>query len=252
MTRRLAATLALLLASAPGGAAAAAGSGTAAGETVPFVGCASDGQTGPNPAPTAGMVPSPVSAAAAQQLAYYASYDLGILAPRGWNCFSVSGSSGSTLVVTPERLAYEDIAARGEGRPGAGVVISVSFGGTSGRFGVADAIARVFPTQRAFAERVVSQGLMDELPTGPYPDDWLRWRNSMEVEYLTPAGAMGLGTVGTLAPSREPVRGLLFLTSSDEMDLVKVSVRLPSAQSYFTDEILETARRTRGASGAAR
>ena len=53
---------------------ASAGAAAAAPARVPFVGCASDGQMGPPPAPRYGTVPS-VPPAVGAQLAYYAMRD---------------------------------------------------------------------------------------------------------------------------------------------------------------------------------
>ena len=47
--------------------------------------------------------------AAAAQLAYYASRDLGVLAPRGWHCLGLEGSNGSVLIVTPEPHGAADL-----------------------------------------------------------------------------------------------------------------------------------------------
>jgi hypothetical protein len=53
-------------------------------DSVPFVGCAADGQMGPVAAPAlqTGMLSVPESEAN-RFLAYYASTNLGVLAPRG-------------------------------------------------------------------------------------------------------------------------------------------------------------------------
>jgi hypothetical protein len=41
----------------------------------------------------------------ARRLAYYESgVSRGVLAPRGWFCFGVYGSSGSAFLVTPEPI----------------------------------------------------------------------------------------------------------------------------------------------------
>src|SRR5579863_4748134 len=69
--------------------------------TVPFVGCASDGQTGPRPAPAGAPKNINVDPALAPRLAWFASQDVSVLAPRGWSCFERYGSSGALLVVAP-------------------------------------------------------------------------------------------------------------------------------------------------------
>ena len=70
---------------------------------VPFVGCKSDGQLGPEDAPTGKSVRVPIATEVAQHLAYYKSKrSLPVLAPRGWHCFGTYGSSGTTLYVSPQ------------------------------------------------------------------------------------------------------------------------------------------------------
>ncbi len=70
---------------------------------VPFIGCRSDGQAGPLAAPKGKNAVVDVSGKEARELAFYtAGLDLGVLAPRGWHCFGVYGSSGEALYVTPD------------------------------------------------------------------------------------------------------------------------------------------------------
>ena len=46
-----------------------------------------------------------ISPAAALRLAYYkAQYGPGVLAPRGWHCFSTYGSDGANLFVSPDAI----------------------------------------------------------------------------------------------------------------------------------------------------
>jgi hypothetical protein len=72
---------------------------------IPFVGCKSDGQTGPFEAPKGESRVVAINAEAANRFAYYKSAQtLGVLAPRGWYCFGTYGSSGSTLYVSPEPI----------------------------------------------------------------------------------------------------------------------------------------------------
>ena len=74
----------------------------AAAQTVPFVGCPSDGQQGPVAAPKGQAKAVAIDPAAAKGLAWYqAKYSAGALAPRGWKCFSFYGSSGVTLTIAP-------------------------------------------------------------------------------------------------------------------------------------------------------
>ena len=227
-----------LLALAWGGAAAAP-------VRVPFVGCPSDGQQGPQRAPNSGPVP-PVPASAAAQLAYYASGELGVLAPRNWHCLALEGSNGSFLIVTPQPHSASELLASASLLRGPAVQISLSLGGTSGRFEVANVIARAFPAQMAFARRVAAEGIGDPLPTGPYPSDRMVRLRPDVVGYTTPARREGLGIVSRLAADDRPIDGLAILDTSGDFALVKLDVRLPVAQAGLATPILNAALPRRG------
>jgi hypothetical protein len=84
---------------------------------VPFVGCPSDGQLGPKPAPRDGDVAVRLKTVEAKMLAYFKSEVCGgVLAPRGWHGFGGDGTSGSSLKVAPHALeTFEDLHAEEKG-----------------------------------------------------------------------------------------------------------------------------------------
>ena len=129
--------------------------------SIPFVGCKSDGQVGPQDAPTGKPKIITISPQLAQRVAYYkASNGSGVLAPRGWYCFGTYGSDGSNLYVTPIRLNSADLFSNSwKGVSSYGIQLSESNGDTSGRFEVAQIIARVFPAHLAFVRRVIAEGV---------------------------------------------------------------------------------------------
>ena len=128
-----------------------------AGTAVPFVGCASDGQTGPQEAPSGTSRSVTTSPEAAHQLAYYTSEEgFGVLAPRGWYCFGTYGSGGVALFVSPQPIDTANLfSADRSGFLGPAIEVSHRFGDTSGRFDVAEVIARVFPDYKAFVSEVM-------------------------------------------------------------------------------------------------
>jgi len=217
----------------------------AAAMRVPFVGCRSDGQVGPRRAPKARNTPV-LPSDVAKQLAYYAASDgPGVLAPRSWYCFGVYGSNGSGLVVTPKKLIPAAFFKQPQFRTkDYGVELAYDYGGTSGRWAVAEAIARYFPRHRDFIQHNF-QGLeIGPLPSGPYPDDRFTQRTDKLVQYITPPMTKGAGTTWVLAPSAQPVQGLAMLVNeSDGPDLYRVNVRLPHAYSSLATVILASARR---------
>lgn len=197
---------------------------------VPFVGCASDGQAGPQAAPTGPGKAVAISAAAVRRLAWYkAQYGPGVLAPRGWHCFSIYGSNGSNLFVSPDAIDSKTLLSiNWKGFAGQVVEISVSSGGTSGRFEVAKVIARVFPAYKQFAQNVIAEGLepAGDFPSGPYPNDKLTDRGKNIVEFETPANTQGLGTDSRLLPNAGLIDGVAMITGTDT-DLIQLSARVP-------------------------
>ncbi len=196
---------------------------------VPFVGCPSDGQAGPLKAPAGQSKPVTLPAGVAQRLAYYkAEYSAGVLAPRGWHCFSTYGSNGADLFVSPDAIDSKALfSADWKGFSGQAIQISVSSGGTSGRFEVAQIIARVFPEYKAFAEGVIVEGIepASSFPFGPYPKDKLTYRSKSVVEFETPANTQGLGTRSRLQVNASPIDGVAILSGADT-DLILLSARV--------------------------
>jgi len=235
----LVASLALFVASA-GGPAVFAQSAPAAKPapsvvvTVPFVGCASDGQAGPQAAPTGQSLAVAIPAAMARRLAYYQSeYGPGALAPRGWHCFAVYGSNGSSLFVSPDAIDSTTVMSMDwKGFAGNAVQISDMSGGTSGRFEVAKVIARVFPAYKTFAQNVIAEGIepASDFPFGPYPSDKLTYRGKNIVEFVTPANTQGLGTDSRLQANASPISGVAIIAGTDT-DLVQLSARVPANDS---------------------
>jgi hypothetical protein len=199
------------------------------GPIVPFVGCDSNGQVGPVKAPSGkGKVVS-VPAEAAKRLAYYKSEQgFGVLAPRGWHCFGVYGSNGYALYVSPEPVTANNVlSSTWSGLTGLAIELAGEVGDTSGRFGVARVIARVFPDHKSFVERVIAEGIepASSFPPGPYPEDKLTYRNKQVVEYQTPANTEGLGTNSRLKKNANPINGVAILIG-DAPDLILLAVRL--------------------------
>lgn len=209
--------------------------------TVPFIGCKSDGQLGPQAAPNGKSKSISITPQLASQLAFYeAENGPGVLAPRGWNCFGVYGSNGSSLYVTPQQINSQIVFAdTWSGFAGPAIQLSVSIGDTSGRFEVAQIIARVFPAHKSFVQSVIAEGLepASTFPFGPYPTDKLTYKNKEVVEYVTPANQEGLGTRSHLIKNADPIDGVAIL-SGEELNLVQLAVRLPPALSNLLPAII--------------
>jgi hypothetical protein len=209
---------------------------------VPFVGCDSDGQVGPLKAPNAKAKKLALAAELADRLAYYrAQNGFGVLAPRGWYCFSTSGSSGSNLYISSEPIDRKALfSANWRGFSGAAIQVSVLAGDTSGRFEVAKTIARVFPDHKEFVQDVIAEGIepASSFPAGPYPADKITHRSENLVEFETPPNTKGLGTDSMLRANSIPIQGVAIL-SGDELSLVQASVRLSPTDQVLIRTILK-------------
>lgn len=198
---------------------------------VPFIGCKSDGQIGPLDAPAGKNKIVSITPELAQKLAYYqAEQGGGVLAPRGWYCFGTYGSAGANLFVAPEPLDAKIFFSNTQvGFSGSAIQLSTIDGGTSGRFGVADIIARVFPAHKAFIRSVREEGFdLGPLVFHPYPHDKLVYKSKEIVEYQTAPNAEGLGTDSYLQKSGSPIRGVALLVGiPSEPSVWHLSTRLP-------------------------
>jgi len=232
----------VVLALQPLSIAQAAPSAATQKSSVPFVGCPSDGQVGPRKAPQGKNRMVAVSPKVAQRLAYYkAEEGFGVLAPRGWHCFSAYGSNGDSLFVSPEPIDSKIFSSDGwNGFTGPAIQISVAIGDTSGRFEVAAMIARVFPAHLDHLQEIIAEGIApaSAFPTGPYPNDKLTYRSKEIVEFETPANTDGLGTASRLRKSALPIKGVTILVG-EEMSMVHLSVRLSPEMSDLTQAIIQ-------------
>ena len=210
--------------------------------SVPFIGCKSDGQAGPLEVPKGTSTSVPIGLSAAQKLAYYSAFGQGsgVLAPRGWYCFGIYGSGGSSLSVSPQPIdSANRFSPNWTGFAGPGIEVSNRDGGTSGRFEVAEIIARVFPAYRSFATSLEqSDPAGGPVTFGPYPTDVLTYKGKKVVEYETPPLSEGLGTYhSSLKKNERPINGVAMLVGQPP-SLSLLSVRLPPQWEVLTSVII--------------
>ncbi len=220
------------------GCASVYGQSTAEGATrpvkmvsIPFVGCPSFGQVEVLEAPKGTSEPVPITEQDGPALAYYKSADgISVLAPRGWYCQGVSGSGGAALFLGPRPIIHSS--AGWEGLSGAAMEVNDISGENSGRYEIAELIARVFPGYRWFARRVWD--FDSPLPSGPYPKDTFTYRGNAVVEYRTPPQTDGLGNFHSwLGKNDLPIAGAAILLIDSPYPvghiphLVLLSVRFP-------------------------
>lgn len=212
---------------------------------VPTVGCPQDGQIGPQDAPSLPKtVPVAVPSGMVSRLAYYSASNVsgeGVLGPKGWDCFGTYGSSGSQLVVVPQRMGDNILDRFQRLKNGPAIIRSVSIGDTSGRFTVAHIAARLFPTARKFVEAVEEEGIdsRESYKFVPWPEDHIKYLTEFVVSFTTLRGRSGAGTESGLIPNSDPISGLIMANGiGDNIDhsgdanspyLLMLTVRLPES-----------------------
>lgn len=209
---------------------------SAQGVKVPFVGCRSDGQTGALPPPRDNGRAPKVPPQFAAHLAWYASNNTGgVLAPKGWHCFELYGSNGSVLMISPNGFGKDPFAAK---LSGPAIQLSISLGDTSGRFEAARIAARLFPARKSFVDSVIGEGIepRGNFVFGAFPHDHIQRLNRDYVEFETPAGMDGMGTMTRLRKSGDPIRGLVWMDGNDNATLL--AVRLAHGQTALADYII--------------
>ncbi len=210
-------------------------------QRVEFVGCRSDGQVGLIDPPRGESEVVSITAEVAQKLAFYQAKDgFGVLGPRGWHCFSIYGSDGSSLFVSPNPIKNSELfSTDGKGFTGDVIQASVSYGDTSGRFEVARIVARMFPVYRRWVQSVIAERTDPEVPYvfGPFASDTLYALSTNFVAFETPANTQGFGTESRLVPNAQPIRGVARLYGRGPT-LLQVSVRLQENQSELIGPIL--------------
>ena len=211
----------------------------AAEVSVPVVGCRTSVQ-GEDEGPPDKIGPLPkLPEREASALSYYVSSYFTVLAPRGWHCAGLSGSSAFMLFVAAD--AADVNAPPSDGIKGPALQITKSFSGTSGRFDVAQISARLFPQNRKFVQSVIDEGMQpaSNFPTEPYPGDKIVRRTSDIVEFTTPAGQEGMGTHSWLAKGDLPIHGTAILDMNDEGNIITAEIRLPVDQEKLAEAILK-------------
>jgi len=189
-----------------------------------------------------------ISAKDAQALAYYRSADgIGLLAPRGWYCEGASGSGGSALYLSPKPIHYR--LPGWQGLEGPAIEVDHITSENSGRYQIAEIMARVFPAYRALAIRVL-EGIDLPIPSGPYPKDTLGYRSKTIVEYKTAAQTEGLGNFdSSLKKNDTPIVGAAILIVEpanligNPPNLVLLSVRFPPDLTRLTPVIVRFVKR---------
>lgn len=228
-----------------------------ASELLPFVGCPGEDMAGPKDASSGNPVTTPLDAKTARGLSFYAyAGNSHFLAPRGWHCYSTSGTSTINLV-TPDQKGPAP--ARDHGREavkGPAVLFFSSDASGSREMLYARYAARFFPT---LAQDFVHNEIAYEAKEfgGPkskyvfpkFPSDRIVYKSKFMLEYMTPAGRDGLGTSSDylrFSRSELPIYGVLALVGDESKDsaIIFVAIRLPPKMNYLRSAIIQDAERT--------
>jgi len=215
-------------------------------ETVPVVGCRSDGQSGPLDPPTQPYVGPDVPMPAAAGLAYYVSASLGVLAPRGWQCLGEYGSGGSELIVTPDNPGSA-IEAVVRAAAGPSVFLQFVLADNPGRFVIARIAARLFPSAHDFVERIIAEGIEPRrnFSTSLLPGETLRRLSRTMVEFRLPG--LKWPKDGKDVTVFVPTKGVAILLPNEGMNLVQATVKLPSKLDALSPVIIRWVEQKRGA-----
>lgn len=204
---------------------------------VPFVGCPSDGQTGPREVPKGTDQLVQIKASVARRLAFYTSGGgFGVLAPRGWYCFALYGSSTGRLFVAPRVINANDLIPIA----GSAIELDATEGGGSGTALAAEVWARVFPALRPLVQGLIDAGDLsaEAYPFSPYPGDKLIVQAARLVRFQTPPHSEGLGTMGRFKANDDPIDGAAILQGQNP-DLLMLRVRLPHKQRDLAPVIIQ-------------
>jgi hypothetical protein len=205
---------------------------------VPAVGCAGAGHRYTPPRALKPVEMAGLDAKSAQALAYYDfEYGLGVLAPRGWNCFGWIGSSGDTLAVCPE-CAEKVMMDPNWKFPGPAIMVSRTFGWSFGRFAVADIIARFFPARRAFYS-TFQRDYGWKLDITRFATDKPIYVSKSAFEYVSPPGGLGAELLGK---SSRLTSGVVMLIGS-KPDMIQLAVRLPENLLHLAPSITAQTKR---------
>jgi hypothetical protein len=218
--------------------------GQTAAPALPFVGCISYGQAENLEAPKGVSVKRPHGWHDVGNLAYYKSAEIGLVAPKGWNCEGYSDSSGWGMFLSPEPIKGEPRWPNFKGP-------AIDFQHISGENGfghsqIAEAVSRVFPTFRTWAVRSM-EGFDTHLPRGPYPTDRLSYRGSRVVEFETPPQRKGLSNdFSRIVPNDKPTFGVAILIGNPPQHLLVLSIRLPNELQSLLPLIVKDVEEHRG------
>jgi len=142
------------------------------------------------------------------------------------------------LFISPQPIKFL-FGPQWRGIEGASVEVDEVFGGTSGRFDVAQVIARVFPARRAFVEDLME--MFDQPASaykfGLYPKDKLIVQTDRLVQFQTAPHSEGLGTMRRLRANDDPIDGVAILEGQTP-NLLTLRVRLPRELHALTSSII--------------
>lgn len=190
---------------------------------VPFVGCPSDGQLGPQPPSNGTPQTIHISFKLPGPIAYYD----GVFAPVGWHCLVLYGSAGVTTIVSAKPIP-KGIPTGSFDAPV--IELSMYNGETSGRFDVARLAWMLFPDlTRDYVKGVEDEGIVptSDIEVPKYPTDHLTYLNKKLVAFETPTNTRGLGTDGRVKVGQAPITGLVALSDGDDgmgISILRISI----------------------------
>jgi hypothetical protein len=216
---------------------------------VPFVGCPGGDMTSVYPPFQGESVSVDMDPLSAAHLAFYAANPsdkkVGVLAPRGWHCNFQDSSGGFMLVVVPHTMAPPfDFTEKDTPR----VLYQIDYGGTSGRFALANYVKTYFPSLDSSVSDTLDEEKQfpGETALAPgngiqFPNDTISRIDPETLAFVTPRYSTGLGA-SERDTSSFPTSGFLHVYLHDDGLAILVSVRLPKNLGFLKTAILNDER----------
>jgi len=186
--------------------------------TVPFVGCPADSDNG-NVAQTGSPISVNIPSNTASRLAFYVSFNLSVLGPRGWACSGYQAGNINRLDVYP---------AGSNG--GKAPVIEVS---ENDNIYFPIKLGLYFP--KIISTEAIKENALDfketekQFVVPQFPNDRLTYLNSWAFEFVTPPDKIGLGNQIVFLPKSPEFSdyGILSIPQVGDSEVFAVGIQLP-------------------------
>ncbi len=186
--------------------------------TIPFVGCPADSDAG-KIVPTGSPISANIPLVVASHLAFYVSFNLSVLGPRGWACSGYQAGNINRLDVYPTGSnggKPPDIEVTHNDNIYFPIRLGLYFPKIIGTEAIKENALDFNETEKQF---VVPQ----------FPDDRLTYLNSWAFEFVTPPDKIGLGNQIVFLPKSPEFSdyGIISIPQVGDSEVFAVGIQLP-------------------------